>query len=52
MVFSLDFNKPSKEEILCVKKLAKYAPEELDSKELWILEQVPDSFDDDDGVFE
>ena len=51
MVFSLVFDKPSKEEVLSAKKLAKYAPEELDSKELWILEQSPD-FSDDDEVFE
>jgi hypothetical protein len=38
MVF-LDFNKPSKEEYLSVKKLARTNPDELDSRELWVLEQ-------------
>jgi len=52
MVFSLDFEKPSKEDILYARKVAKYDPEELDSKELWILEQSLDFSDDDDGVFE
>ena len=47
MVFSLDFDKPSKEEILSVKRLAKYNPEDLDSRELWILEQPVEGDEDD-----
>jgi len=47
MGFSLEFNKPSKEEILSVKRLAKYNPEELDSRELWVLEQSLEGDDDD-----
>ena len=36
MSFSIEI--PSKEEIKAVVKMAKYFPELLDSKELWILE--------------
>jgi len=47
MVFSLDFDKPSKGEILSVKRLARYHPEELDSRELWVLEQPAEGDEDD-----
>ena len=47
MLFSdFDFSIPSKEEILAVKRLAKYNPEELDSRELWVLEQVIEGDED------
>ena len=36
MVFSIEI--PSKKEIKAVIKMAKYFPELLDSKEIWILE--------------
>lgn len=47
MDFSFDFDIPSKEEILAVKRLAKSNPEELDSRELWVLEQSMEGEDDD-----
>jgi len=47
MVFSVDLDKPSKEEILSVKNLAKFHPEELDSRELWVLEQSVEGDEDD-----
>jgi len=46
MVFSLDFDKPSKEEIIAARKMATYNPEDLDSRELWVLENF--SVGDDD----
>lgn len=54
MVFSnFDFPIPSEEEILSVKKLAKSHPEDLDSRELWILENQLEFIDDDfDEVME
>lgn len=47
MVFSLDFDIPSKEEILSLRRLAKSNPEELDSRELWVLEQPLEGDEDD-----
>ena len=40
MVFSIknDFPEPTQEEIRCVKWLVKHNPDELDSRELWVLE--------------
>ena len=46
MVFS-NFDKPSKEEYFLVKKLAKSNPDDLDSRELWVLEQPLEGDDDD-----
>ena len=37
MVFKIEI--PSKEEVKCVKEMARNSPEELDSRELWILEE-------------
>jgi len=47
MYFSNNFNKPSKEEILSVKRIAKYNPEDLDSRELWVLENLREGDEDD-----
>ena len=45
MVFSV--NQPSKEEYFSVKRLAKSNPEDLDSRELWVLENFSDGDEDD-----
>jgi len=45
MVFSI--SEPSKEEILSVRRLAKYNPEDLDSRELWVLEHAVEGDEDD-----
>jgi len=36
---NFDFPQPSAEEIRFVRKLAKNSPEELDSREMWILNE-------------
>jgi len=46
MYFSNDLNKPSKEEILSVKWIARFNPDDLDSRELWVLENQSDFLDD------
>ncbi len=38
---------PSDEEILSVKKISKYNPDDLDSRELWILENFDEGEKDD-----
>ena len=50
MSFSIENNlpKPTLEEIECVKWIAKNNPDDLDSKELWILENFAEGDDDDD----
>jgi len=55
MVFSIDsdFPEPNQEEIKLVKWIAKNNPEDLDSRELWVLENQNDSSDDfDEEVIE
>jgi len=48
MVFSLeDFAKPTMEEIKQVKWIAKNNPEDLDSRELWVLEYFVEDDEDD-----
>ncbi|MFA5931201.1 MAG: hypothetical protein WC821_02735 [archaeon] len=49
MDFSLDidFPKPNQEEIKLVKWIAKNNPEDLDSRELWVLEQTLEGDEDD-----
>lgn len=46
MYFSNNLNKPSKEEILSVKRIARFNSDDLDSRELWVLENQTDSSDD------
>jgi len=50
MGFSIENNllKPTKEEIESVKWIAKNNPDDLDSKELWILGNFLEGDDDDD----
>ncbi len=45
MVFSI--NQPSKGEYLSVKRLAKSNPEDLDSRELWVLKNFSEGDEDD-----
>ena len=53
MYFSNNFNKPSKEEILSVKWIVENNPDDLDSRELWVLENQNDSSEDfDEEVIE
>jgi hypothetical protein len=47
MCFSNNLNKPSKEEILSVKRLARVNSDDLDSRELWVLEQSLEGDGDD-----
>jgi len=47
MYFSNNLIKPSKEEILSVKRIARFNPDDLDSRELWVLENQTDFLDDD-----
>lgn len=49
MDFSLDidFPEPNQEEIRLVKWIAKNNPEDLDSRELWVLEQILEGDEDD-----
>jgi hypothetical protein len=49
MVFSNeDFAKPTMEEIKQVKWIAKNNPDDLDSRELWVLENLKEGEEDDD----
>ncbi len=43
MVYEIQL--PNKEEIKCVKEMVRNCPEELDSRELWVLENYS-HFDD------
>jgi len=45
--FSNNSNKPSNEEILSVRRLARCNPDDLDSRELWVLEQSTEGDEDD-----
>jgi hypothetical protein len=45
MIFS--FIQPSKEEYLSVRRLAKTSPDDLDSRELWVLENFLEGDKDD-----
>jgi len=47
MYFSNNFNKPSKEEILSVKWIVENNPDDLDSRELWILKNIAEGDEDD-----
>jgi hypothetical protein len=49
MVFSIgnDFPEPSQEEIKLVKWIANNNPEDLDSRELWVLENFSEGDEDD-----
>jgi hypothetical protein len=42
-----DFPEPSQEEIELVKWIAKNNPEDLDSRELWVLENFTEGDEDD-----
>ena len=48
MYFSNDLNKPSKEEILSVKWIVENNPDDLDSRELWVLENIAEGDEDDE----
>ncbi|MFA5931409.1 MAG: hypothetical protein WC821_03790 [archaeon] len=47
MIFLNNLSKPSKEEILSVKRIARCNPNDLDSRELWVLEQFLEGDEDD-----
>ncbi len=48
MYFSINYlEKPTKEEILAVKRLAEISLDKLDGRELWILENYSESDEDD-----
>ena len=47
MYFSNNLIKPSMEEVLSVRRIAKHNPDDLDSRELWILEQSVEGDEDD-----
>jgi hypothetical protein len=49
MVFSIknNFPEPTQEEIEYIKWLVKNNPDELDSRELWVLENLPEGDEDD-----
>ncbi|MFA5931269.1 MAG: hypothetical protein WC821_03075 [archaeon] len=47
MIFLNNLSKPSKEEILLVKRIARSNPDDLDSRELWVLEQAIEGDEDD-----
>jgi len=38
-----EFTSPSKEEIKAVKQIAKSSPEDLDGREMWILQEFVES---------
>jgi len=46
MFFSNNLNKPSKEEISLVRRIARSNPDDLDSRELWVLEQSAEGDED------
>jgi len=49
MVFSIEnLAKPTREEIAEVKWLLQNNPEDLDSRELWVLENLPEGDEDDE----
>jgi len=47
MYFSNNLNKPSNEEILSVKRIARCNLDDLDSRELWVLENFAEGDEDD-----
>ena len=48
MVFSIDnLPKPTREEFEVVKRIARFNPEDIDSRELWVLENFAEGDEDD-----